>query len=164
MPKIFEVVEILDKELFEDQATHLQTIHNLNPLASKILVYLFWDFDKEGVTFDEITGFFGVSKSSVSTSIQLLQQMNLIESITKIDSRKRYFRLNQEHNLERRLQSISSKLQKEESIIKRFLKYLEERKIDDIRLQQIKIYIRHLEETNTNIQNTLQEMAEVESH
>ena len=155
----------IDRELFEDQVNHLQSIHNLNPLATKILVYLIWDFGGEGVTFDENTEFFCVSKSSVSTSINLLQQMNLLESTTKIDSRKRFFKLNREHNLESRLQTISEKLQKEEQIGKRFLKHMQQHdSIDEKRIKQLQIYINHLGETNKNIQQSLQEMADIDSH
>lgn len=156
-------MNIKDKQLFEDQVTHLQTMHDLNPLAAKILVYMVWDFGWQGVTFDEIVEFFGASKSSVSTSIKILEGMNLIESITKIDSRKRYFRLNKEHSLEKRLQSVILKLEKEQDIAQRFLVHLEEsEKVDSTRIKHFKIYSKHLHQTIQNIENCLQEMNEVE--
>jgi DNA-binding transcriptional regulator GbsR (MarR family) len=81
-------------ELFESFSVHLEKSYNFPPLAAKVLAYMVLQSDKEGYTFEELLQVFKVSKSSLSTSINLLLSKNEIEYIHKIDSRKRYFRLN----------------------------------------------------------------------
>ena len=82
------------EELFESFSVHLEKAYNFPPLAAKVQAYMVLQSDKEGYTFEELLEVFKVSKSSLSNSINLLLSKNQIEYIHKIDSRKRYFRLN----------------------------------------------------------------------
>ena len=81
-------------ELFENFSVHLEKAYNFPPLAAKVQAYMVLQSDKEGYTFEDLLKVFKVSKSSLSTSINLLLSKDQIEYIHKIDSRKRYFRLN----------------------------------------------------------------------
>lgn len=83
-----------DIELFESFSAHLEKSYNFPPLAAKILAYMVLQSSVDGYSFDKLLEIFKVSKSSLSNSINLLLSLKQIEYINKIDSRKRYFRLN----------------------------------------------------------------------
>lgn len=87
----------VDKKIFQDAVKFYGTVLNLPPLASKIYSYLIFDFDKVGITFDEFVEVFSASKSSVSTSLSLLLNLQLIVDINKMDERKRYFFANDDY-------------------------------------------------------------------
>ncbi|WP_312344353.1 transcriptional regulator [Chryseobacterium binzhouense] len=87
----------VDKKIFQDAVKFYGTVLNLPPLASKIYSYLIFDFDKVGITFDEFVEVFSASKSSVSTSVSLLLNLQLIIDINKMDERKRYFFANDDY-------------------------------------------------------------------
>jgi len=87
----------IDKKIFQDAVKFYGTVLNLPPLASKIYSYLIFDFDKVGITFDEFVEVFSASKSSVSTSVSLLLNLQLIVDINKMDERKRYFFANDDY-------------------------------------------------------------------
>ena len=86
-----------DDKIFQDAVRFYSTVFSLPPLASKIYAYLLFDFEKAGVTFDEFVDVFGASKSSVSTSLLLLLNAELIVDHNKIDERKRYFYINDDY-------------------------------------------------------------------
>lgn len=84
-----------DDRIFQEAVRFYGTVFSIPPLASKIYAYLLFDFQKEGIAFDEFVEVFGASKSSVSTSIVLLLNAELIVDMNKIDERKRYFYINE---------------------------------------------------------------------
>lgn len=108
MKKSLEV----DESIFCDAVKFYGTVLNLPPLASKIYSYLIFDFDKVGITFDEFVDVFSASKSSVSTSINLLLNAELIIDINKMDERKRYFFANDDYK-KIRFKKIVQKMQDE---------------------------------------------------
>ncbi|WP_294213155.1 transcriptional regulator [uncultured Chryseobacterium sp.] len=87
----------IDQKIFQDAVKFYGIIFNIPPLASKIYAYLLFDFDKEGVTFDEFVDILSASKSSVSTNISLLLNAELIIDHNKMDERKRYFFINDQY-------------------------------------------------------------------
>jgi DNA-binding transcriptional regulator GbsR (MarR family) len=101
-----------DDKIFQDAVRFYSTVFSLPPLASKIYAYLLFDFEKAGVTFDEFVDVFGASKSSVSTSLLLLLNAELIVDHNKIDERKRYFYINDDYK-RIRFEKIVQKLQDE---------------------------------------------------
>lgn len=111
-----------DKELFMDMASFYGQLFNLTPLAAKVYVYLLFDFCREGVTFDELTDLFKVSKSSMSTSLHNLLQSKHIEFVTSMDSRKRLFRTDP-HYTYIRFKEVLENLQKERELMSRFLTF-----------------------------------------
>jgi len=84
----------IDEKLFCKITKLYGRTFNLPPLAVKIYAYLKFDFKNEGLSFDEIVETFAVSKSSASTSINLLLSNNLITESNKLNERKRYFTIN----------------------------------------------------------------------
>lgn len=87
----------IDEKIFQDAVKFYGTVFNLPPLASKIYAYLLFDYEKVGITFDEFVEVLCASKSSVSTSISLLLNAQLIIDHNKMDERKRYFFINDEY-------------------------------------------------------------------
>jgi len=79
------------KKLIEEIGVHFEKVHNLAPLAARIYVIMILS-PNDGHTFDEIIQITEASKSSVSTQLNLLLQMNKVEYFTKPGDRKRYFR------------------------------------------------------------------------
>ncbi|HMQ46418.1 MAG TPA: hypothetical protein PKA00_02120 [Saprospiraceae bacterium] len=148
-------MHISDSKLFQDMAAHMQIAHRVNPLAAQILSYFILDFDEEGVTFDEITEFFNASKSSVSTSIQLLMQMQFLEAFTKVDSRKRFFRLNRMNYLELRLQQTYDFMVKNHEISCRYRQYCSSKELSEMSYKRMDIYLDHIQRTIENIESTL---------
>ncbi|WP_294330973.1 transcriptional regulator [uncultured Chryseobacterium sp.] len=84
----------IDDKIFQDAIKFYGSVFSLPPLASKIYAYLLFDYDKVGITFDEFVEVFSASKSSVSTSISLLLNSELITDHNRMDERKRYFFIN----------------------------------------------------------------------
>ncbi len=87
----------INEKIFQDAVKFYGTVFNIPPLASKIYSYLLFDYEKVGITFDEFVDVFAASKSSVSTSISLLLNGELIIDHNKMDERKRYFFINEEY-------------------------------------------------------------------
>jgi DNA-binding transcriptional regulator GbsR (MarR family) len=151
MKKSLEV----DEKIFQDAVKFYGTVLNLPPLASKIYSYLIFDFDKVGITFDEFVEVFSASKSSVSTSINLLLNAELIIDINKMDERKRYFFANDDYK-KIRLEKIVQKMQDELKLmedLKNFRKT--EHKEDD---ERIEVYKALLNKSISNIQESLNKL------
>ncbi|WP_449398180.1 transcriptional regulator [Chryseobacterium wanjuense] len=102
----------IDEKIFQDAVKFYGTVFSLPPLASKIYAYLLFDYEKVGITFDEFVEVLSASKSSVSTSISLLLNAELIVDHNKMDERKRYFFINDEYK-KIRFEKIVQKMQDE---------------------------------------------------
>ena len=79
------------KKLIEEAGIYFEKRHNLPPLAARIYSIMVLS-SLEGYTFEELMEITQASKSSVSTSLNLLQQLKFVEYYTKPGERKRYFR------------------------------------------------------------------------
>ena len=78
--------------------------------------YLVFDFERKGLSFDELVETFCVSKSSVSTSLNLLLSNKLIKDFNKLEERKRYFAINEDF-VKIRFSEIVERLKEEVEII-----------------------------------------------
>ena len=151
MKKSLEV----DEKIFQDAVKFYGTILNLPPLASKIYSYLIFDFEKVGITFDEFVEVFSASKISVSTSINLLLNSELIVEVNKMDERKRYFFANDDYK-KIRFERIVQKMQDELKLmddLKNFRKT--EHKDED---ERIEVYKALLNKSISNIQESLNKL------
>lgn len=144
---------IIDDKIFQDAVKLYSTMFNLPPLASKIYSYLLFDFDKVGVTFDEFVDVFGVSKSSVSTSICLLISSQLIIDINKKDERKRFFFTN-ENFKKLRFERIVKNMQDELNLIDKLTEF----KNKDEEDEKTEIYKSLLKKNILNIQKSLNKL------
>ncbi|SCY19946.1 Winged helix DNA-binding domain-containing protein [Nonlabens sp. Hel1_33_55] len=79
------------KLLVEEIGIHLESTHQLPPLACRIYAIMIVSSD-DGFSFEELKEILQCSKSSLSASVNLLSQLNYIEYYTKPGERKRYFR------------------------------------------------------------------------
>lgn len=148
--------ELID--FFQDFSSHHETMYNFPPLTSKIYTYIMCNNFREGVTFDEIVEKLNASKSSVSNSLNLLINNNQIEHFSKIDERRRFFRLNPEY-LSIRLNVIRDTLEKEKSLTLRMQELKTKNGLELIKCtKRMHIYIEHLENATHSLTETIEKL------
>jgi len=86
------------KQLIEEVGIRLEDHANLSPLAARVYATLILS-SNNGLSFNEIISSTKASKSSISTSLNILLQLSFIEYYTKSGDRKRYFRTNQFYSI-----------------------------------------------------------------
>lgn len=111
--------------LFQEMSALYMDLFQLPPLTSSIFTYLFFDFEQEGLTFEEIHTAMCASKSSVSNALNRLLQSNHIEYISKLDERKRYYRVNKEIFLVQ-LQDTIHQMKRNRKTLDKFYNYRKE--------------------------------------
>jgi len=147
------------KELIEDFSKYFETTYNFPPLTSKIYAYLMLDCKNNGVTFDELVEVLNASKSSVSNSLNFLTQLKHIEYFTKIDNRKRFYRISSE-NLLIRLRKIHDMLVHERQLVERLRNYRQETCEGYYENSILKsgIYLEHLNHSITQLSGTIEKL------
>jgi len=101
------------KEAVESIGLHIEKRTQIAPLAARIQALLILCSDK-GKTFDEIVEFTQASKSSVSSNLNLLLQMQSAEYYTVPGDRKRHFRSSKDYlllRLEKYLEMVNEEIQ-----------------------------------------------------
>ncbi|RNA62356.1 transcriptional regulator [Chryseobacterium nematophagum] len=145
----------IDEKIFQDAVKFYGVIFNIPLLASKIYAYLLFDYERGGITFDEFVDVFSVSKSSVSTSISLLLNAQLIIDHSKMDERKRYFFINDEYK-KIRFEKIVQKMQDELKLIDDLNNF---KKVEDIEYNtKMEAYKALLNKNIINIQESLNKL------
>jgi len=81
------------QDLIEKLGVHMEMKSNLAPVAARILAYMVLK-GKSGTTFDEFVNDLGASKSTVSTHLTHLSDLNRIQYFTKSGDRKKYYVIN----------------------------------------------------------------------
>ncbi|MDO6759946.1 transcriptional regulator [Tamlana sp. 2_MG-2023] len=81
--------------LVEKLGVHLENRENLAPVAARIMAYIILG-GKKGVTFEEMVNVLCASKSTISTHLNHLQDLQKIEYFTKTGDRKKYFIINKD--------------------------------------------------------------------
>lgn len=110
-------------ELIEILGLHLEGEHNLPPLAARIYAILIMT-NEDGLTFEDCLEKRGASKSSTSTSLNLLLNMGLVTYFTKPGDRRRYFTLAKKKTFFlNKLQENLKRLEKEKKIITMVMDY-----------------------------------------
>ncbi|MEK6450962.1 MULTISPECIES: GbsR/MarR family transcriptional regulator [unclassified Myroides] len=145
-------------DLFQDYCAHHELVYHFSPLTAQIYTYIMFNNNRDGVTFDELVEKLNASKSSVSTSLNLLISNNQIEHFNKIDERKRFFRLNPNY-ITIRLQLIKDLLDREQILSLKIKNYLEEGMINSNNCQgKMNLYIEHLEESISQLTKTIEKL------
>ncbi|WPO81128.1 transcriptional regulator [Chryseobacterium sp. JJR-5R] len=147
----------IDKKIFQEAVKFYGAVFSIPPLASKIYAYLLFDYDKVGITFDEFVEVFCASKSSVSTSITLLLNAELIVDHNKMDERKRYFFINDGYK-KLRFEKIVQKMKDELKLLDdldHFKKKNDEVEGDDEKMEAYKAL---LNKNIINIQESLNKL------
>lgn len=142
----------INQEIFRDLVSFYGETFRLSPLAAKIYAYLIFDFKREGISFDEFVKVFAASKSSVSSSINILLNAKLITDFTPMSERKRLFIINEDY-FKLRFEAIVSRMKQETQILNKLQDF--RRNCDDNSQEKFEIYISLLNKNIDNIQQTL---------
>ena len=145
----------IDKEIFRDMAKFYGDVFHLPPLAAKIYSYLVFDFDRNGVSFDEVVEIFSASKSSVSSNLNLLLNLNIITDFNKIDERKRFFVMNEKY-MKIRFEEIIEKMESELIILNKLKDF--RNTTDKEALRKFAVYADLFEKNISNIKETLDQL------
>lgn len=150
------------KQLLKDLSAYFELSLNFPPLTSKVYAYILLDCGRKGVTFDELTATFKASKSSISNSLGFLTQIKEIEYFSKIEDRKRLYRI-VPYNITLRLQKIQDMLTKEKNLARRIREYKLEitGKADDPGILKSNIYTEHLELAIEQLENTIEKLKSI---
>ncbi|WP_194766186.1 GbsR/MarR family transcriptional regulator [Tamlana sp. I1] len=81
--------------LVEKLGVHLESRDQLAPVAARILSYIILT-GKSGTTFEDLVHILCASKSTISTHLNHLLDLNKIEYFTKTGDRKKYFVINKD--------------------------------------------------------------------
>lgn len=128
---------------------------HLPPLAAKIYSYLIFDFERKGVAFDEFVDRFAASKSSVSSNLNLLLNLNIITDFNKIDERKRFFVLNGKY-MKIRFEEILMNMEQELLILNKLKTF--RNSSDEVSLKKFEIYYNLFQNNISNIKKTLDQL------
>ena len=145
----------IDKEIFRDMVKFYGDVLHLPPLAAKIYSYLIFDFDRKGVSFDEVVEIFSASKSAVSSNLNLLLNLNIITDFNKIDERKRFFVMNEKY-MKIRFDEIIEKMESELSILNKLKDF--RNTTDEVALRKFTVYSNLFEKNISNIKETLDQL------
>ena len=147
----------IEPEIYQKLIDFYGDLFNLSPLSAKIYAYFIFDFEKNGLAFDELVETFCASKSSISASINFLLNANLIKTVNKIDERKRYFVFNDDF-VKFRFEEIVNRLKREIKILDQLNNYRESQLESSQLSERYSIYRRLLEKNIENIENTLNKL------
>lgn len=112
--------------LTEEIGLHFESLYSIPPLAARIYATLILN-GSEGYSFEELTELMAASKSSMSTNINLLLQLDKIEYYTKPGDRKRYFKKKSNY-LKVRLENYIKIIDKEITLFDKTFDFLKDTK------------------------------------
>lgn len=151
--------------LVEKLGVHLEKREHLAPVAARILSYIILT-GKQGTTFEDMVNILCASKSTISTHLNHLQDLNKIVYFTKTGDRKKYFVINKDMVI----QHIDHMMQEWEEVkalhleIRDYKKQVNSKKNDDaskFELDFHDIYIKFLEEASQSISTLKSEIIEI---
>lgn len=151
-------------ELIEMFGIHFESLYNLPPLASRILGTLIIDCCRYGMTFEALVERMEASKSSVSTSLNLLLKLGKISYYTLPGDRKKYFK---PAPFSERLTNYQRILEFEKEIVNRILSYREKTiscPEEQSNLENIKAYKRHVLDIEELLVKTIRRFKEIEKN
>lgn len=85
-------IEEKKKDIVERYGLFLEKNEKFPPIAARIFSTLLFA-EQNGATFEELVNFLGASKSTISTNLQKLSSMEIVEYFTKPGDRKKYYTL-----------------------------------------------------------------------
>ena len=149
-------------ELVEMFGVFFESTHHLPPLASRILGNLIIDGCKTGLTFEDLVERMSASKSTVSTSLNLLLKMEKVTYYTLTGDRKKYYKPSPFSN---RLQNYLKMIELEKTIIEKMMNYREKTVScpeERCNLQNMQEYRKHVLNVESIIENTIKRFKEIE--
>ncbi|MEL1240229.1 GbsR/MarR family transcriptional regulator [Flavobacterium flavipallidum] len=150
------------EEIIELYGNYFEKLYNIPPLAARILGTLITDGCKTGLTFDALVEKLGASKSSISTNLNLLLNIEKITFFTKAGDRKKYFK---PANLSQRLANFLKLIDSEMIIIDRLIDYREATAScseEKCNLENVKAYRTHIIEAKKLFIKTIDNFKQIE--
>lgn len=151
-------------ELIEMFGVFFENTHHLPPLASRILGNLILDGCKTGLTFEDLVERMSASKSTVSTSLNLLMKTGKITYYTLAGDRKKYFKPSPFSN---RLQNYLEIIALEKVIIEKMMNYREKTiscPEEQCNLENMHEYKKHVLNVESILESTIQRFKEIENN
>ena len=145
------------KLLIEELGIHFENEYSLPPLAARIFASLVIT-EEEGLTFDDCLTKRGASKSSISTSLNLLLQMNFVKYFTKSGDRRRYFKIAEKDAFFiKKLNKTLKKLEDESEIIEKVVAFNKAYNAEkhEANKEKKRIYMKCLEDTKAIYKKTI---------
>ena len=149
-------------ELVEMFGVFFESTHHLPPLASRILGNLIIDGCKTGLTFEDLVERMSASKSTVSTSLNLLLKMEKVTYYTVTGDRKKYYKPSPFSN---RLRNYLKMIELEKTIIEKMMNYREKTVScpeERCNLENMQEYRKHVLNVESIIENTIKRFKEIE--
>lgn len=152
------------EEIVEEMGVYFEQAQNISPLAARIKSLLLIS-STDGYSFDEIVDFFKSSKSSISTNIKHLLDIESIEYFTKPGERKRYFRSKQNY-LQTTLKRFHQQITEELVIVKKINKFNKKYNPSCFESRETygEIYREILEKSIINLDEALTKMEELRTN
>ncbi|HLW39422.1 MAG TPA: hypothetical protein VKX31_03455 [Brumimicrobium sp.] len=150
------------EELIEMVAIHLQNLHTIPPLCGKIWATLIIEGKSKGLTFDDLLEKLKVSKSSISTNLNLLLRTKQIYFTTKDGERKKYFKT---ISFSERLERMFNNLNFEKKLMDKIIDYkskLSKTAENKIELENILAYKAHLTVIEKSTQKIITDLKIIE--
>lgn len=148
------------QQLIEELGVHFESEYSLPPLAARIFANLVIT-EEDGLTFEDCLVKRCASKSSVSTSLNLLLQMDFIKYFTKSGDRKRYFKIaNKDALFISKLNAVLKRLEKESEMMEKVANYNKEYNPQKHEANKTRkeIYMKCVEETKTIYRKTIEDL------
>lgn len=149
--------EEIKNKLIEELGVHFESEYDLPPLAARIFANLVIT-EEEGLTFEDCLLKRGASKSSISTSLNLLLQMDFVKYFTKSGDRKRYFKVAEKNTFFiKKLNRSLTKLERESEMVRKITAYNEEYRPDkhEENKKKITVYVKCIDDMTSNLKTTI---------
>lgn len=146
--------------LIEELGVHFENTYDFPPLAARIYSSLILT-EEDGLTFEECITKREASKSSISTSLNLLLKMGLIAYFTKPGDRKRYFNLSEKNSFF--LNKLTDNLKNAENERQVIMKVQEFNKENNAKKYKenspkTKIFLKYIDENEKLLKATIEEL------
>jgi DNA-binding transcriptional regulator GbsR (MarR family) len=142
--------------LVEKLGVHLEAREQLAPVAARILAYVILT-GKRGATFEDMVSILCASKSTISTHLNHLQDLNKIVYFTKTGDRKKYFVINKDTIIQH-VDRMISHWQEEREIHFEIKQYKEQQNTKKIENDEEKfdlnfhnVYMKFIEEASSSV-------------
>jgi len=156
--------EEIKNKLIEELGVHFETEYDIPPLAARILANLVLT-DEDGLTFEDCLLKRGASKSSISTSLNLLLQMDFVKYFTKSGDRKRYFKIAEKNTFFiKKLDRSLKQLERESNMLHKLTEYNEQFRPEKYKENKNKktVYTKCLKEMTATLKTTIAELKKQE--
>jgi len=155
--------------LVEKLGVHLEAREQLAPVAARILSYVILT-GKRGATFEDMVSILCASKSTISTHLNHLQDLNKIEYFTKTGDRKKYFVINKDTVIQH-VDRMIGHWQEEHEIHSEIKQYKEKQNAEKIKNDEDKfdldfhnVYMKFIDEASSSVKELREKLINNQFH